>query len=105
MTTMTASQNTDIVAIMNRTGEDDALLAAWLGELDTPCAYWPTNDRGAFESALREWATREFAVADRDDDGHQQTVEEMVELYMAVITIAPPDVSDGDEILAARAMA
>ena len=102
---MNTSTSTDIVDLMNSTQEDDALLAAWLGELDTPCAYWPTNDRGAFESALREWATREFAVADRDDDGHQQTVEEMVELYMAVITIAPPDVSDGDAILAARAMA
>ena len=93
---MNTSTSTDIVDLMNSTQEDDALLAAWLGELDTLCAFWPTSDRDAFKAALRQWIPREFAVGDRDDDGHQETIEEMVERVMMFdITITLPDVSDG----------
>lgn len=89
---MQAQTIIDPVSILNSTDESEARLVAWMGGVDVPFGYWPTDDRDAFEEAIREWVRREPAEFGYTDDEHasdEATDGDRVERYMAAITIEP----------------
>jgi hypothetical protein len=73
-------------------------LAAWTGELDLlePLAFWPTGDRHAFRTALREWISS-------DDETfmslpHEEEFDELrVERFMDSIEIDDVETEADDD--------
>lgn len=72
----------DNVYLIDTTNRDDAVLVAWLGDLDTPVAYWPTDDEDAFRRALRVWAERENLICEGSSESHTD-----VDAFMGAIEI------------------
>lgn len=104
---MTTKTSTDPVSLLSSTTASDAVLAVWLGQTDTPHAFWPTDDHEACQEAVAEWIRRDpdAIFTAQDDDHGTENDDDRVARYMSAIAIEPVGdsaktytLSDGDGV-------